>query len=91
MRFLSRADIVVVLEDGRVKECGPPEEILPHLLQQNSSEEESGSPKQEGNIKEAKIRRTSEKVKESLLMPKHLRVVVVSHLVTVTSNFDFAP
>jgi len=47
VRFLSRADMVLVLEEGRVKECGPPETVLPHLPHQSNTEDEDGTPKSE--------------------------------------------
>lgn len=46
VRFLSRADVVLILEEGRVKECGPPETVLPHLPHQSNTEDEE-EPKSE--------------------------------------------
>ena len=39
--------MVLVLEEGRVKECGPPETVLPHLPHQSNTEDEDGTPKSE--------------------------------------------
>lgn len=63
VRFLSRADVVIVLEGGRVKECGPPEVVLPHLPQQDSNEEEDGAP--ESGVKEEESGKSNKKVKET--------------------------
>lgn len=61
VRFLSRADVVLVLEEGRVKECGPPETVLPHLPHQSNNEDEDEMPKSEE--KEEKCGRRNMEVK----------------------------
>ena len=55
--------MVIVLEGGRVKECGPPEVVLPHLPQQDSNEEEDGAP--ESGVKEEESGKSNKKVKET--------------------------
>ena len=84
VRFLSRADVVVVLEGGRVKECGPPEVVLPHLPHQSSSEEESGSPKSEG--KEDKNGRRSEKVKKATLILVRIKQIFKNQAIVVSTQ-----
>lgn len=64
VRFLSRADVVIVLEGGRVKECGPPEEVLPHLPQQDSNEEEDRAP-ESGGKEEEESGKSNKKVKKT--------------------------
>ena len=75
--------MVVVLEGGRVKECGPPEVVLPHLPQQDSDKEEDEAPKSEG--KEEESEKSSKKVKEASLVLwlglSHCRSTVLSSAV----------
>ena len=86
VRFLSRADVVVVLEGGRVKECGPPEVVLPHLPHQSSSEEESGSPQSEG--KKNKNGRGSEKVKEATLILVGIKQIFRNQAIVVSTQME---
>ena len=49
-----------------MKECGPPEVVLPHLPQQDSDEEEDEGPKSGG--KEEEIEKSNTKVKETSMV-----------------------
>lgn len=86
VRFLSGADVVVILEEGRVKECGPPEVVLPHLPHQSSSEEESGSPKSEG--KEDRSGSRNEKVKEATLILVRIKQIFRKQTIVVSTQME---
>ncbi|XP_070181093.1 ATP-binding cassette sub-family C member 10-like [Littorina saxatilis] len=43
VRFLTQADVVLVLEDGRIQKAGPPNEVLPTVHLESEAEEQNNN------------------------------------------------